>query len=60
MEVNPERAESVRKYSESRDLVDTMTQALTKLRDGQFLQNQKDERPVQHVETPKNVYSTLY
>jgi predicted phage terminase large subunit-like protein len=33
--------------AESRDLVDTMTQALTKLRDGQFLQNPRDERPVQ-------------
>lgn len=31
--------------AESRDLVDTMSQALTKLRDGQFLLNPKDERP---------------
>jgi len=35
--------------SESRDLVDTMTQALTKLRDGQYLQNPRDERPVEQV-----------
>jgi len=32
--------------AESRDLVDTMTQALLKLRDGQFLLNPRDERPI--------------
>jgi predicted phage terminase large subunit-like protein len=32
--------------AESRDLVDTMTQALLKLKDGQFLRHPKDERPV--------------
>lgn len=31
--------------AESRDLVDTMTQALLKLKDGQFLRHPKDERP---------------
>lgn len=46
--------------AESRDLVDTMAQALLKLKDGRFVLNPRDERPVQHVETPKNVYSTLY
>lgn len=33
--------------AESRDLVDTMTQALTKLKEGKFLFNPKDERPTQ-------------
>lgn len=32
--------------SESRDLVDTMTQALLRLKEGRFLLNPKDERPV--------------
>lgn len=31
--------------SESRDLVDTMTQALLKLKEGKFLLNPRDERP---------------
>ena len=32
--------------AESRDLVDTMTQALLKLKEGKFLLNPKDERPI--------------
>lgn len=32
--------------ADSNDLVDTMSQALTKLRDGQFVLNPKDERPI--------------
>jgi len=32
--------------SDSRDLVDTMTQALQKLREGRFLLNPRDDRPV--------------
>jgi predicted phage terminase large subunit-like protein len=31
--------------SSSRDLVDTMTQSLLKLRDGKFILNPRDERP---------------
>jgi len=33
--------------AESRDLVDTMAQALLKLKDGRFVLNPRDERPVQ-------------
>jgi len=32
--------------SSSRDLVDTMTQSLLKLREGKFILNPKDERPI--------------
>ena len=43
--------------SSSRDLVDTMTQALLKLRDGHFILNPRDERPVENYHTPvKRVY----
>ncbi len=39
--------------SDSRDLADTMSQALTKLRDGQFLLNPKDERPIPQSPRPE-------
>ncbi len=40
--------ESAAKFpnADSRDLVDTMTQALTKLRDAQFILNPRDDRPI--------------
>lgn len=41
----------------SRDLVDTMTQSLLKLREGSFILNPKDERPIPPDNTkPKIVY----
>ena len=40
--------------STSRDLVDTMTQSLLKLKDGQYLLNPKDDRP-----QPQNNYKTI-
>lgn len=43
--------------SSSRDLVDTMTQALLKLRDGHFILNPRDERPVENYQNePVRVY----
>lgn len=42
--------------ADSRDLVDTMSQALTKLRDGQFLLNPRDERP----NPPSDKYIKVY
>lgn len=42
--------------ADSRDLVDTMSQALTKLRDGHFLLNPKDERPEPPNEKAIKVY----
>ena len=43
--------------SSSRDLVDTMTQALLKLRDGHFILNPRDERPVENYQNePIKVY----
>ena len=39
--------------SDSRDLVDTMTQALIKLKQGQFLTNPKDEQP--DLPSPKEI-----
>lgn len=42
--------------SESRDLVDTMTQALLKLKDGQFLRHPKDEIPVTPSYKERKVY----
>jgi predicted phage terminase large subunit-like protein len=42
--------------AESRDLVDTMTQALLKLKDGRFLYNPKDERPIQEYKEQIRVY----
>lgn len=42
--------------SSSRDLVDTMTQALLKLRQGQFLLNPRDERPLEEYTESKRVY----
>ncbi len=42
--------------SESRDLVDTMTQALLKLKEGKFILNPKDERPTSGYKKPVIVY----
>jgi len=42
--------------AESRDLVDTMTQALLKLKDGKFLLNPRDERPIQPSRKEIKVY----
>jgi len=42
--------------SESRDLVDTMTQALIKLKEGKFLLNPKDERIVEESSKERRVY----
>ncbi len=42
--------------AESRDLVDTMTQALLKLREGRFLLNPDDERPIQESTKDIKVY----
>jgi predicted phage terminase large subunit-like protein len=39
--------------AESRDLVDTMAQALLKLKDSRFIMNPKDERPIQP--SPKEI-----
>lgn len=42
--------------SDSRDLVDTMTQAFTKLKQGRFLLNPGDDRPVERYTETKRVY----
>jgi predicted phage terminase large subunit-like protein len=42
--------------AESRDLVDTMTQALLKLKEGRFILNPRDERPVQQMVRETRVY----
>ena len=42
--------------SESRDLVDTMAQALLKFKEGKFILNPKDERPIQPSEKTITVY----
>lgn len=42
--------------AESRDLVDTMTQALLKLKEGKFLLNPKDERPIESSVKEIKVY----
>jgi predicted phage terminase large subunit-like protein len=42
--------------SESRDLVDTMAQALLKFKEGKFILNPKDERPIQSSEKTITVY----
>ena len=42
--------------AESRDLVDTMAQALLKLKDGRFVLNPKDERPTQSSTKEVRVY----
>jgi phage terminase large subunit-like protein len=39
----------------SRDLVDTMTQSLLKLKDGKYLLNPKDERPQPPNETESKI-----
>ncbi len=42
--------------SDSRDLVDTMTQVLLKLRDGRFLLNPEDDRPIPEWKKEVKVY----
>ena len=41
--------------SSSRDLVDTMTQVLLKLRDGHLILNTRDERPQPSNETESKI-----
>ena len=44
--------------TESRDLVDTMTQALLKLKDGRFILNPRDDRPTQPYAKETRVYGS--